>query len=101
MIIEFLESQGYYDIRKLESVTGPYYVGLHDYAFTTGLVVGLTYESYERRYCYENESDAKDALDQFTNRNTHASGPWIKCKGRFEGYPIDILNEAFLNKDSQ
>jgi hypothetical protein len=55
--------------------------------FTTAVVVGLEATSYDRRYCFEHESDASQALADWCG-DGHLSGPWIKCKGA----QIDILN---------
>lgn len=65
---------------------------LHPFAFTIGLVVDIDSVGYSRRYCFPNRSDAKAALDEFEDAALHASGPWIKCKGRYQGQPIDLRN---------
>jgi hypothetical protein len=79
----FLASQGYTDVRE----AGPSICALQRFNFTTGLVVGLGAEGYERRYCYEHEADARDALLAWDGSG-HPSGPWIKCKGA----GMDLLN---------
>lgn len=85
---EFLESEGYYAIREIDGKV----CGLHNYMYTCGLVVGLTRIGYDRRYCYPSVMSAAVALENYTDTSKHATGPWIKCKGRFEGKPIDMLN---------
>lgn len=65
--------------------------GLYPFAFTIGLVVGINRFTYERRYCYEHLDDAAQALFEWDGTG-HPGGPWIKCKGRFEGQPVDLLN---------
>ncbi len=62
---------------------------LNRFNFTTGLVVGLHADHYERRYCYEHQHDAHEALQAWDGRG-HPGGPWIKCKGA----GIDLLNPA-------
>lgn len=82
----FLSEQGYGELRSI----GGTVCGLHRYNFTTGLVVGLTFEGYERRYCYEHLQHARSALLAWDG-GRHPGGPWIKCKGA----GIDLLNPAF------
>ncbi|MBW8466919.1 MAG: hypothetical protein K0M67_01540 [Thiobacillus sp.] len=62
---------------------------LNRFNFTTGLVVGLNTDHYERRYCYEHQHEALEALQAWDGRG-HPGGPWIKCKGA----GIDLLNPA-------
>lgn len=81
----FLLEQGYRELR----VIGDVLCGLRRYNFTTGLAVGLTYECYERRYCYEHSEEALRALLDWDGLG-HPAGPWIKCKGA----GIDLLNPA-------
>ncbi len=69
--------------------------GLHRYAFTTGLVVGLHECGHERRYCYEHAADARAALIAWDGTG-HPAGPWIKCKGA----GIDLLNPALTIPDA-
>ncbi len=42
---------------------------------------------YERRYCFEHEHQARDALLDWDGVD-HPGGDWIKCKG----IDIDLLN---------
>lgn len=81
----FLLEQGYSELRPIGGVV----CGLHRYNFTTGLVVGLTFECYERRYCYEHGEEALMALRVWDGLG-HPQGPWVKCKGA----GIDLLNPA-------
>jgi len=64
---------------------------LNRFNFTTGLVVGLHSDHYERRYCYEHLHDAHEALQTWDGRG-HPGGPWIKCKGA----SIDMLNPTLI-----
>jgi hypothetical protein len=82
-----LQDMGYTDLCTLR---GGVLCGLYPFMFTTGLVVGLTEQGYERRYCYEYAVDARAAL-QAWNGSGHPGGPWIKCKGP----GIDLLNPEF------
>lgn len=66
--------------------------GLQSFVYTWGLVVGMTPGGYERRYCYENFSDALEGLRTWSGAN-HPAGPWIKCKGA----GIDLLNPALTD----
>jgi hypothetical protein len=83
----FLPSQGYCQIR----VVGATVCAFRRFNFTTGLVVGLSFEGYERRYCYEHAADALAALAAWDGQG-HPGGPWIKCKGA----GIDLLNPSFV-----
>lgn len=85
---KYLEDVGYSDLRVIPT---DQLCGLKKFAFTSGLMVGLNKISYERRYCYEFESDARAALNLWDGVG-HPAGPWIKCKGRYKGFPIDLLN---------
>lgn len=60
------------------------------FLYTTGLVVGLNKLEYERRYCYEHETDARQALAAWDGIG-HPGGPWIKCKGT----GVDLINPAW------
>ena len=82
---EFLQAQGYRQLRWIDGVL----CGVCGFNFTIGLVVGLSFEGYERRYCYEHLEDAHAALGQWDGGG-HPPGPWIKCKGA----GIDLLNPA-------
>jgi len=84
----FLASEGYTSLRVLEGNV----CGLHEFAFTTGLMVGLSESSYERRYCFEHAADAIKAIDNWNGKD-HPGGPWIKCKGT----GIDLLNPNLAN----
>ncbi len=85
----FLRSNGYSEIRRIDGVR----CGLQPYLYTTGLMVGLTWEGYERRYCYESAEDAAEALAAWDGRG-HPAGAWIKVKGFVQGEPIDLLNPS-------
>lgn len=85
---QFLLENGYTEIRYIGGVC----VGLMDFAFTTGIVVGLTEDSYEHRYCYSNRAEALDALRVWNDINTRPSGKWIKLKGRVNGEVVDMRN---------
>lgn len=87
-----LAREGYTDLYVVDGAN----CGLLKFVFTTGLVVGLTEDSYQRRYCYEHAQDAKDALAAWDGRE-HPTGPWIKCKG----LGIDLLNPNFGQEDSR
>ncbi len=84
----YLSTEGYFDLHMI----GGKVHGLHMFAFTTGLMVGLGESSYERRYCYEHAKDAAKALEEWDGKD-HSGGPWIKCKGA----GIDLLNPNIAN----
>ena len=91
---KFLLSQGYTDLVELPSGE---LAGLFKFLFTTGLVVGLTKNGYRIRYCFENNSDARQALRTWDGHG-HPYGNWIKAKGNDEyGVRIDEVNYNFAN----
>ncbi|AEF88820.1 hypothetical protein DelCs14_1795 [Delftia sp. Cs1-4] len=79
----FLRKEGYRQLRRIGGV----FCGVRRFNFTFGIVVGLAWEGYERRYCYEYEQDALAELGVWDGE-AHPCGPWIKCKGA----GIDLLN---------
>ena len=79
----FLLKQGYTDLREVNGVL----CGIQRLAFTYGLIVGLDWDGYSHRYCYEHKADALAALNSW-NGQGHPSGPWIKLKG----IGVDMLN---------
>lgn len=80
---QYLSQNGYTDLREI----GGKLCGLSKFMFTTGLVVGLDQHGYELRYCYENEAEARAALQSWQGIG-HPCGPWIKAKG----LGTDLLN---------
>lgn len=72
----WLETQGYEHVRQLPNGQ---WAGLQKMAFTTGLMVGLDEQEYQRRYCYEHETDAFVALAIWDGTGD-PQGPWIKEK---------------------
>jgi hypothetical protein len=85
----YLTLSGYTELRLLEGKI----CGLLPMCFTTGLTVGIDSFGCERRYCFERPADAMVALEAWDGKD-HPTGPWIKCKGRYQGAPIDMLNPA-------
>lgn len=81
-----IADNGYTEVRVL----GEQVCAVRRFNFTTAVVVGLRYEGYACRYCYEHWEDAEAALAIWDGAG-HPSGPWIKCKGA----GIDLLNPAF------
>jgi hypothetical protein len=70
---------------------------LSNFLFTIGLMVDIKNDLYERRYCFENYADAKAALNDWDGTG-HPDGPWIKCKGVYEGVGIDLTNPKLEQK---
>jgi hypothetical protein len=73
----FLTEQGYTHLRRLPDGR---LCGLMSFIFTSGLMVGLSYDGYLLRYCFEHEEDALQALESWDGHDD-PSGPWIKAKG--------------------
>lgn len=82
-----LTAQGYTDIVQMMGSADAPLCAIRKMLYTWAIVVGLTAEGYERRYCYEHEADARAALGAWHGEG-HPGGPWIKCKG----VGIDLLN---------
>jgi len=74
----------------LRNINGAW-CALHQFMFTTGLIVDIGKWAYVKRYCYEHSADAAAALAEWDG-NDHPSGPWIKCKGTINGEYVDLLN---------
>ena len=72
--------------------------GIMPFFTTYGLVINLNKIGYERRYCYQHKSEALQALKLYTDTKEHPEGNWIKCKGRFNGRPIDLFNPKFVEE---
>ena len=71
-----LLKEGY---RSIKAMPDGMICGLQRQLFTTGLIVGLSADGYQRRYCYEHENDAARALAAWDGADD-PSGPWIKEK---------------------
>lgn len=77
-LIAFLLKNGYSDVRVLEDGT---VIGTVDLMFTRGLCVGLNWDSWEARYCYEDrELAARAALAMTTDDEPPMSG-YIATRG--------------------
>lgn len=74
--IEFLNDNGYTHVKAMRDGTC---CALLNQLYTTAIVVGLTREGYERRYCYELFYAAREALVQWDGKGD-PPGPWIKEK---------------------
>ena len=74
---KFLKNEGYFQITEVPEVG---VCALYRFLFTVGLVVSINEIGYRGRYCYENLSDAKEALDIWDGQGD-PPGPWIKYKG--------------------
>jgi len=75
---EKLRADGYYQFREIE---GRGLCGLMRFIFTVGLCHGLEEHGYAGRYCYDNESDAKEALELWSGEGDPEDEFWIKHKG--------------------
>lgn len=81
-LIEFLHGQGYREMRRLP--TGEL-AGIMKMIYTTGLMVGLTWESVRTRFCFETTDEALRSLEAWDGRG-FPPGWWIKQK------PEDVPN---------
>jgi hypothetical protein len=79
-----IDQNGYSEPKQMADGT---WCALLPFNFTWGLVVGLTTDCYERRYCYERQVEAWESLRAWDG-NEHPPGPWIKAKG----VGLDLLN---------
>lgn len=76
-VIEFLKKEGY---EHLYLIPNRGCCAVKRFIFTTGLCYGLSKDSYEGRFCFENYSECVKALEQW-NGEGDPSGDWIKHKG--------------------
>ena len=74
--ILFWVNEGYWPMR---SFGDGLVIGVRDFAFTTGLCVGLDLSGYRRRYCYARRWDAEAALADWDGHGD-PPGPRIKVK---------------------
>lgn len=90
---EFLKLNGYYEV-----VATPHegVCALMKFAFTTGVVCGITPQSYNKRYCYEMEEEARGGLENLKKGLENPGNNWIKLKG----YGLDELNPLWSNAKS-
>ena len=82
-----LAAEGYSEVCRLSETL---VCGVLRFNYTWGLMVDLSLDGYDRRYCFEHAIDAIAALKQWDGQG-HPTGPWIKCKG----LGIDLLNPFF------
>lgn len=75
-LLAWLLDAGYTD---LQTMSDGKVCGLHKMLYTTALCVGMDRGGYQRRYCYEKESDARKALAMWDGIDD-PEGPWIKEK---------------------
>lgn len=68
------------DYECLREVPRQGWCGLHEFAFTTGIVTRLDDGGYYGRYCYAEYADAYKALREWDGTGD-PPGPWIKYKG--------------------
>lgn len=88
-LIDYLKTEGYDYIYNIQ---GKGICGIYRFAFTWGLVVGMTEAGYKGRYCYSDVKDALNALivwiTQSEKQQTVVGDPddehWIKYKGNTE-----------------
>ena len=64
---------------------------IHNFFATVGIVVGITEDSYECRYCFSEYRDAVVALMEWAvnPEEEHPGREWIKIKGRWRGRAVD------------
>ena len=72
----FLESQGYYHVRKLEDGR---VICLYNFMFTTGIILDPTFTGYNGRYCYPEQLDAIEAIKKWDGTGD-PSGNWVAKK---------------------
>jgi hypothetical protein len=95
-LLNVAAEEGYRNVVEMDGLI----CALHPFAVTWGIVVNIDELGYERRYCFEEYGDALVAFAKYTNpRDTHPTGPWLKCKGVFKGEPVDMHNPAMFASD--
>lgn len=97
--LDFYASSGISNIRRLHDGV---IVGTANMFSTVALLVDIQPTQFAaRRYCYpfKHERHVLEALEMFTDSSVHAIGPWVKCKGFFNGQVIDELNPLIGTAD--
>jgi len=84
----FLTDQGYKNLRYVQGTL----CGTQRMFTTTAIIIGLTEQSYERRYCFQDHNEAPLMLLCMKDVIHHPSGNWIKVKGRMNEKILDDLN---------
>lgn len=79
-LIEAMKEQGY---KNLRYVPNKGVCGTYRFAFTAGLVYGMSEDCYAGRYCYHTWQEAVAALREWDGSGD-PSGNWIKHKGYVE-----------------
>lgn len=77
-LIDYLKTEGYSELREIE---GRGLCGIMRFAFTVGLVYGMTKHGYTARYCYPDMASAKEALSKWDGKDDPDDDIWIKHKG--------------------
>lgn len=82
----------YYDIHD---IPGRGRCGLFRFAFTTGLVYGISKDGmcYEGRYCYPNNIDAHTAIRSWDGIKDPQDDCWVKHKGWVGEWSNPLYNE--------
>ena len=74
---KFYENMGYSCVCKIHGKT----VGLMQFIFTVGIVVGMDETGYEYRYCYHTGAEAFVALANWIIKGEEEPSGYIKRKG--------------------
>lgn len=77
-LIAFLQKNGYQDVRVLENGT---VIGTVELMFTRGLCVGLSWDSWEARYCYEDRTLATRAALEMVDDDEPPLAGYIATRG--------------------
>lgn len=100
----FLKELTEFGYSNFKEIPGKGICCLQNFIFTTGLMVNITKDNYQKRYCYEDFDEALSALDNFNEKDIHPQGNWIKLKGFdiIDGKlcPVDLLNPIFLKDNN-
>ena len=72
----FYEDMGYRTLHKIDGEV----VGLSQFLFTTGIVVGMDETGYKHRYCYHTVLDAHSALMEWIADGTEEPTDYITKK---------------------
>jgi hypothetical protein len=83
-----LEGEGFYGLRLVKGTI----LGMQRYLTTVAIVVEIKERGYGRRYCYQVQAEATEALRVYDNPGEHPTGNWVKLKGIFNGKGVDMLN---------
>lgn len=76
-LIEFLETQGYSHVRRLENGVC---IGIGELIFTSAVYYGLSYYGWKKRWCFSTLSEAIESISEWDGEGD-PPGCWVAKRG--------------------